>query len=216
MTGKPAIGVVDYGSGNLRSVSKAFEAAGASVRVSKDPGDFEAFDALVVPGVGAFGDCAGHLREAGLWEPLKEWINAGRPFLGICLGYQLLFESSEESPGVPGLGVLPGRVVRFADSHLKIPHMGWNSVRSPRAPLFDALESASFYFVHSYYPVPGEPGAVSALCDYGGEFAAAVSAGNVHGTQFHPEKSQAAGLALLRNFLRELPHPNPNAPLSGH
>lgn len=198
-----SIGVVDYGSGNLRSVSKALEAAGASVCLVTEEKQLATLDAVVVPGVGSFGDCAKNLRASGLWEPLVEWLKAGRPYLGICLGYQLLFESSEETPGEKGLGILEGRVVRFPDSALKIPHMGWNTLKDERGPLYQGAP-ASFYFVHSYFPVPSDGGIVSARCDYGGDFAASVSAGSLHAVQFHPEKSQANGLALLRNFLATL------------
>ncbi|CAN5621833.1 imidazole glycerol phosphate synthase subunit HisH [soil metagenome] len=199
------IGVVDYGSGNLRSVSKALEAAGASVRLITESAQLSGIDALVVPGVGSFGDCARNLRQSGLWQPLAEWLREGRPYLGICLGYQLLFESSEESPGEKGLGILPGRVVRFTDTSLKIPHMGWNTLSATNGPLYNALgEEPSFYFVHSFYPVPDEKSMVSGTCTYGLPFAASVSTGSLHATQFHPEKSQTTGLALLRNFLGTL------------
>ncbi len=222
-----SVGVVDYGSGNLRSVSKALEAAGARTGLISKPAELEAVDAVVVPGVGAFGDCASNLRATGLWDPLKEWIGVGRPYLGICLGYQLLFESSEESPGVAGLGVIPGRVVRFSGDGLnpdqaiphaeaqspqektvcglKVPHMGWNTLTGLRGPLYRGLpEGVSVYFVHSFYPVPEEASLVSATCEYGVRFAAGISRGALHATQFHPEKSQAAGLAILRNFLSTL------------
>jgi glutamine amidotransferase len=196
------VGLVDYGSGNLRSVGKALEAAGAAVRLVHSPAELDGLNAVVVPGVGSFGDCARNLRSTGLWEPLKTWIREGRPYLGICLGYQLLFESSEESPGVEGLGVLPGHVVRFPAGALKVPHMGWNTLEGVRGPLYRGLgEAPSFYFVHSYHPVPADPGVVSASCVYGAPFAASVSTGALHAVQFHPEKSQATGLALLRNFL---------------
>jgi len=201
----PKVGLVDYGSGNLRSVGKALEAAGATVPLIRTAEELETLDAVVVPGVGSFGDCARNLRSTGLWEPLKAWVHAGRPYLGICLGYQLLFESSEESPGVEGLGVLPGRVVRFPAGALKVPHMGWNTLENARGPLYQGLgEAPSFYFVHSFYPVPADSAAISASCTYGGTFAASVSTGALHATQFHPEKSQATGLALLRNFLASL------------
>ena len=199
------IGVIDYGSGNLRSVSKALEAAGAHVDLIKETAALDSVDAVVVPGVGSFGDCARNLRESGMWDPLIEWLDAGRPYLGICLGYQLLFESSEESPGVQGLGHLPGKVVRFPVTGLKVPHMGWNTLEQVRGPLYQGLEaSPSFYFVHSFYPVPADPALTSAVCEYGGYFAASVSTPTVHAVQYHPEKSQAAGLALLRNFLSTL------------
>lgn len=200
-----SIGVVDYGSGNLRSVSKALEAVGASVALVTSSAQLDPLDAVVVPGVGAFGDCAQNLRKSGLWEPLIEWLQAGRPYLGICLGYQLLFESSEESPGCNGLGVLPGRVVRFQGKRLKVPHIGWNVLLDMRGPMFKTLSSAPyFYFVHSYFPVPADDAIVSARCEYGGTFAASVSNGSLHATQFHPEKSQSAGLTLLKNFLDTL------------
>ena len=200
-----SIGVVDYGSGNLRSVCKALEASGASTTLVSDASRLEGFDAIVVPGVGSFGDCAANLQATGLWDPLREWIQAGRPYLGICLGYQLLFESSEESPGVGGLGVLPGTVVRFSDAGLKVPHMGWNSLSDLKGPIFEGLpEETSFYFVHSFYPVPADPALASSTCKYGCRFAASISRGALHATQFHPEKSQAAGLAVLRNFLSTL------------
>jgi glutamine amidotransferase len=162
-------------------------------------------DAIVVPGVGAFAHCAENLRATGLWEPVRDWAASGKPYLGICLGYQLLFESSEESPGVEGLGVLRGRVVRFAPGDLKVPHMGWNSLSHPRGPLYSGFPPrASMYFVHSYHPVPADEEIISARCDYGVTFAASVSRGLLHAVQFHPEKSQAAGLALLHNFLSTL------------
>ena len=200
-----SIGVVDYGSGNLRSVCKALEAIGASVSLVTTAAQLDTLEAVVVPGVGAFGDCAQNLRKAGLWEPLTEWLQAERPYLGICLGYQLLFESSEESPGHKGLGILPGRVVRFAGSGLKIPHIGWNTLLGARGPIYRTLPASPyFYFVHSYFPVPADDLLVSARCEYGGTFAASVSRGSLHATQFHPEKSQSAGLALLKNFLETL------------
>jgi glutamine amidotransferase len=211
--------LVDYGSGNLRSVSKALEAAGAGVTLCRDADALDGLDAVIVPGVGAFGDCARNLRETGLWEPIRAWLADGRPYLGICLGYQLLFESSAESPGVAGLGAFAGRVERFPDAGPKVPHMGWNTLEAPTGPLFAGLGDApSFYFVHSFFPVPSDPTLVSARCDYGEPFAAAISRGPVHAVQFHPEKSQSAGLALLRNFLATLTPalPHPHAPASCH
>lgn len=204
MSGK-RLGVVDYGSGNLRSVVKALEAAGAAPRLITSAGEMETIDALVVPGVGAFEHCAANLRASGLWEPVREWARAGRPYLGICLGYQLLFESSEESPGVEGLGVLKGTVRRFPQGDLKVPHMGWNTLSDLRGPLFAGFDGAvAMYFVHSFYPVPEDASVVCATSDYGVRFAAGVSVGALHAVQFHPEKSQGAGLALLRNFLSTL------------
>lgn len=201
----PVLGVIDYGSGNLRSVCKALEAAGATPRLISSASEMPSLDAIVVPGVGAFAHCAENLRAAGLWEPVRDWASSGKPYLGICLGYQLLFESSEESPGVEGLGVLPGRVVRFMAGDLKVPHMGWNTLGETRGPLYKGFPAeVSMYFVHSYYPVPADEEILSARCEYGISFAAGVSRGALHAVQFHPEKSQAAGLALLRNFLSTL------------
>ena len=204
----PLLGLVDYGSGNLRSVHRAIEESGGSCVSVRTPADAKSCTALVVPGVGSFGDCARQLREAGLWEFLREWLAADRPYLGICLGYQLLFESSEESPGVEGLAVLEGRVVHFErGGELKIPHMGWNQlhIRNTSDPLMQGLgENPEFYFVHSYYPVPEEPKNITATCHYGVEFAASVTRGNLHAVQFHPEKSQLLGLTMLRNFINSL------------
>lgn len=199
------IGVIDYGSGNLRSVLKSLEAAGAAPSLVTTPAQLDAVDAVVVPGQGSFGDCSRNLAASGLWDPIAEWIRADRPYLGICLGYQLLFDSSEESPGTKGLGIFAGHVGRFTDGSLKIPHMGWNTLVTPHGPLYAGMPDApSFYFVHSYYPMPDDASLVSASCEYGGLFAASISRGAVHATQFHPEKSQAAGQALLRNFLQTL------------
>ncbi len=201
----PKIGLVDYGSGNLRSVQRALEHAGADCAAVHSPAEAEGCAALVVPGVGSFGDCARQLREAGLWDFIKEWIAADRPYLGICLGYQLLFESSEESPGVEGFGALGGKVVHFPkESGLKIPHMGWNQLHITKGsdPLMAGLgENPDFYFVHSYYPVPSDTSVVTSTCNYGVEFAASVTRGNLSAVQFHPEKSQTLGLAMLRNFI---------------
>ncbi len=201
------IGIVDYGSGNLRSVSKALDTVGAHTRLVSTPAGLDAIDAIVVPGVGAFGDCARNLRATGLWEPLREWAAQDRPYLGICLGYQLLFESSEETPGVEGLGLLPGAVRRFPRSALKVPHMGWNTlaIRRPDDRLYASLSDApSVYFVHSYFPAPADSTLVSATCDYGGDFAASVTRGRLSAVQFHPEKSQRTGLAILKNFVSSL------------
>ncbi len=205
MSTRKKIGVVDYGSGNLRSVTRSLEAAGASAQLVTETAQFDEMDAIVVPGQGAFGDCSRNLRASGMWDGLVDWLKAGRPYLGICLGYQLLFESSEESPGTKGLGIFPGRVVKFHQSTLKIPHMGWNQIIDTRGDLYQGMpDKPFFYFVHSYFPVPDDRALLSGGCDYGGEFAASISCGAVHATQFHPEKSQAAGQALLRNFLSTL------------
>jgi glutamine amidotransferase len=197
------IAVADLGSGNLRSVAKALTAVGAEVVVSADPDVVAGADKLVVPGQGAFGACAAGLDRGGgaLRQAVHAFIQAGRPFFGICIGMQLLFGSSEENPGAPGLGILPGRVRRFAERPgLKIPHMGWNrTLRGPAAG-DGVAEGAFFYFVHSYYPEPARAEDVALTTDYGAPFCAAVARDNVFGTQFHPEKSQGAGLALLRRF----------------
>jgi glutamine amidotransferase len=195
--------VADLGSGNLRSVEKALAAVGAAVRVSADPEAIAGADRLVVPGQGAFGACAVALdgRGGALRQALKAFIATGRPYFGICIGMQLLFESSEENPGAHGLGVLPGRVRRFAERPgLKIPHMGWNQTRRGAGAPEGVPDGAFFYFVHSYYPDPTRPEDVALTSEHGAPFCAAVARGPVFATQFHPEKSQAAGLALLRRF----------------
>ena len=208
MSSLPVLGLVDYGSGNLRSVQRALEHAGGDCILVRKPADAADCTALVVPGVGSFGDCARQLREAGLWDFLREWIAAERPYLGICLGYQLLFESSEESPGVEGLGALRGKVVHFPkDSGLKIPHMGWNQlhINAPSDRLMTGFSQIpDFYFVHSYYPVPEDPSVITSTCHYGVEFAASVTKGKLSAVQFHPEKSQSLGLTMLRNFITSL------------
>lgn len=198
-------GLIDYGSGNLRSVAKAIDAVGGSVRIFALPGGLEQNDVLVLPGVGAFGDCVAQLRARELWDPIAAWLRDERPFLGICLGYQLLFESSEESPEVAGFGHFRGSVRRFRSGLVKVPHIGWNTIEptQPKAPLWQGLGGTNHvYFVHSFFPEPADPRIIAAHCDYGGRFAAAVTGpGPLLATQFHPEKSQRAGLALLRNFM---------------
>ena len=201
------IALIDYGSGNLRSVQKALEACGAQAALVSDCTGLDNADAVVVPGVGAFGDCASNLAKTGLWDPIKTWIREGRPYLGICLGYQLLFDSSEESPGVEGLGVFQGTVKRFPSGSGKVPHMGWNTldVKDPSEGLYRGLAMPpSVYFVHSFYPAPEDPSLISATCDYLVPFAASISSGKLHATQFHPEKSQHVGLAVLTNFLNSI------------
>jgi len=200
------IAVIDTGICNLRSVTKALEAVGAEPRVVRTPEELEASGGrgLVLPGVGALRDCVASLRATKLDEAVRGWIAADRPFLGVCLGMQALFERSEEG-NVTGLGIFPGEVVRFRrPAEIKIPHMGWNTVtfRQPDSPLTNSLtrEGESFYFVHSFHCVPGEAELVLAECDYGGTFTAAVGRGRVFATQFHPEKSQAKGLQIYRNF----------------
>jgi len=251
----PELAVIDYGMGNLRSVAKALEAVGARVRVvtrpeelrearaatvgvSSNAADDAATAGLVLPGVGALADCISALRASGFDQKIREWIAADRPFLGVCLGMQALFESSEEGLAesaflhggaiageaaasavgangealieenllTPGLGVFPGTVRRFRlPPDYKVPHMGWNTVRftQPNSPLLEGLETEgeAFYFVHSYYCAPSDRSLVLAECDYGGAFTAAIARGNCYATQFHPEKSQARGLQIYRNFL---------------
>lgn len=215
MKGGNAIGVVDYGMGNLRSVSKALESVGFAAKVSGSPTELSRCRGIVLPGVGAFRDCMGNLRRQGLLPFLSGVLAEGRPFLGICLGLQVLFSESEEFGRHEGLGFFGGRVVRFPQGlsvasprgeavPLKVPHMGWNRVEiSAEHPVLRGIpDGTHFYFVHSYYVVPEEPAVVACRTSYGIEFAAAVGRGNLLAVQFHPEKSQAAGLALLSNFGR--------------
>jgi imidazole glycerol-phosphate synthase subunit HisH len=199
------IGILDYGMGNLRSVQKGFEHVGAAARIVREPDEIGHVRRLVLPGVGAFGDAMEHLRGRQLVDPILAFIRTGRPFLGICLGLQLLFESSEEDGGHEGLGVFKGRVVRFRpiDKSMKVPHMGWNALRltQPACALFHGLgKRPSVYFVHSFHAAPADETVTAAVADYGGEFCAAVHAGNVFACQFHPEKSQRVGLRMLANF----------------
>jgi len=200
------IAVIDNGLCNLGSVLKAFEVVGATPKVVRTPAEVAAAnaDGLVLPGVGALRDCVASLKSSGLAGTVREWIAADRPFLGVCLGMQALFESSEEG-NTAGLGIFPGKVVRFRrPPEFKIPHMGWNTVRfvQPASPLQQGLrtEGESFYFVHSFHCVPADASLVLAECDYGGPFTAAIARGRCFATQFHPEKSQAKGLQLYRNF----------------
>jgi glutamine amidotransferase len=197
------IAVVDYDAGNLRSVAKALESLGADVRVTGDPTDVERADKIILPGVGAFGGAVRSLEAKGLVDPLRRAIQDGTPFLGICLGMQLLYESSEENPGVEGLGVVHGRVVRFP-AGLKVPHLGWNQVhQKENTPIWLEIPDHSFfYFAHSYFGVPEDYSVVSGETEYGMTFASAVHRKNVFGLQFHPEKSQKCGLKLLNNFIR--------------
>ena len=198
------IAVIDYEMGNLRSVQKALEHVGARAVITRDPAVIAAADAAVLPGVGAFGMCMENLRRHGLIAPVKDYVATGRPFLGICLGMQLLFDGSEEFGPVAGLGVLRGRVVRFPPSpELKVPHMGWNAVRvARRTPTLAGIDDGDYvYFVHSYYPVPADPAVVATTTGYGVEFASSVARDNVFACQFHPEKSQRVGLRILENFI---------------
>lgn len=202
------LGVLDYGAGNLRSVLNAFDAIDAHANLVTKPEDFESIDVLVFPGQGAFGDSIRILKETGLWEPLRAWLKAEKPYLGICLGYQLLFESSEESPGIEGLGVAKGQVRKFAPaSGLKIPHMGWNVAQweSNQAAVWQNLPNPTHvYFVHSYYPDVQDQSLALCRTDYGVSFISGIAKKNLVAVQFHPEKSQEAGLTLLRNALKVL------------
>ena len=197
--------IIDYGMDNLRSVSKALESLGASVKVSSNPSDVARADKLILPGVGAFPAAMRELSARKLIEPIKQAISRGTPYLGICLGLQLLFDRSEEGESAAGLGVLAGTVKRFSlNAELKVPHMGWNQVvRSQnRCAMLEGIPDSSFvYFVHSYYADPTDRSLVALEADYGGRFAAMVCRDNLYATQFHPEKSQAVGLRLLKNFV---------------
>ncbi len=196
------IALIDYGSGNVRSVFNALKFHGADVRLTADLAEIDSAEKVILPGVGAFGDCVSGLRDRGLWEPVKAWLAADRPFLGICVGYQMLFSESEESPGVAGFGFFPGKVRRFRTPGLKVPQIGWNELDLTPHPLWAGLgEKSHVYFVHSYYPEPDDESCIIARSTYGETFAAAAARGNVAGVQFHPEKSQAVGLGILKNFL---------------
>lgn len=199
------VALIDYGAGNLRSVANALNELGITPRIVADAAGLEGTTHLVLPGVGSFGDCMARLDERGLVAALRERISSGMPYFGICLGYQILFEESEETPGVAGLGIFPGKVKRFKElPGLKIPHMGWNSVVpcTPESGIWEGLGAEPyFYYVHSYFPVPADPSIIAAATTYGADtFAGAVQSGAIFACQFHPEKSQNAGIQLLRNF----------------
>jgi len=197
------VAVVDYDAGNTLSVTRALEKVGASVDLTPDPERVAAADAVVLPGVGAFGDCMKKLRERGMDEACRKTYESGKPFLGVCVALQVFFERSEESPGAEGLGFFPGTVVRFSSDKLKVPHMGWNQLSLKKEhPVLDGLDGEAFYFVHSYYPEPEEPSDVIGTSEYGVEFCAAAGRENLAAVQFHPEKSSRAGLKLYENFLR--------------
>jgi len=204
---KPRLAVIDYGMGNLRSVVRAWEHVGAHAYLVDSPDQIDGADALVFPGQGAIVDTMRLLKATGFDNSIRDWIDADRPFFGICLGLQALFEHSEEGD-TPALGIFKGSVKRFQiDPSLKIPHMGWNSVSFEQdAPLTEGLRSGEdqFYFVHSYFIDPKDPELALFHTDYGGRFVSGIRSGNCYATQFHPEKSQAKGLQLYRNFLRSL------------
>ncbi len=199
------IAIVDYDMGNLRSVEKAFLKLGLEAKVTRSPKEILNASHIVLPGVGAFKDCMRNLDQYGLIDPLLKSIEAGKPFLGICLGLQLLFEESTEFGVHKGLGVLKGRVVRFPSAGaegLKVPHMGWNSINKKKeSPLMNGItEGEYFYFVHSYYAAPDDAGATLTTTDYGLDFVSSIAKDNITACQFHPEKSQKAGLRVLKNF----------------
>ncbi len=211
------IAIVDYDMGNLRSVHKAFDAVGASSVVTRDRKTIKEASHVVLPGVGAFGDCMANLERYGLIDPIRRAVAEGKPFLGICLGLQVLFAESEEFGLHKGLGLVPGRVVRFPfgegagrvartgrEAALKVPHMGWNdlTVKKPAPPLEGVEDGAFAYFVHSYYVVPEDPSIASTVTSYGIDFVSSIWRDNVFACQFHPEKSQAVGLRIIRNFAR--------------
>ncbi len=202
--------IIDYGIGNLRSVEKALAHVGAEVERTDEPARIAAAERIVLPGVGAFGACIGEIRRRGLEAPIRSAVDAGTPLLGVCVGLQLLFEESTEGGTHTGLGLLPGRVVRFNefgeagpdDAPLKVPHVGWNTVHPARSsPLLGGIEDgAHFYFVHSYHAAAARPADVLATTPYGVDFPAIVHRNNVFGVQFHPEKSHRSGLRILKNF----------------
>ena len=200
------IAIIDYDAGNIRSVEKAFVSLGQEVTVTRDAGVLRSADKVVLPGVGNFGDCMQNLEKFGLVPVIREIASSGKPFLGICVGLQLLFDESEESPGVKGLGILKGRILRIPDGeNRKIPHMGWNSIHLVRqngtGRLFRGIPEQSYvYFVHSYYLKAADESIVTATTEYSVTIHASVEKGNVFATQFHPEKSSDTGLAILRNF----------------
>ena len=200
------LAIVDYGVGNLRSAQKAFETLGQPAEITSDAERIAAAPAVVLPGQGAFGTCMENLAAAGLVEPVRHAARSGRPFLGICVGMQILFEESEESPGVSGLGIFGGRVVRFPrDPDRKVPHMGWNQLKIVRrVPALAQVDDGAYvYFVHSYHPVAADPGVVVTTTSYGLDFVSSVGRDNVYAGVFHPEKSQRVGLALIRSFVAQ-------------
>jgi glutamine amidotransferase len=197
------IAIIDYQMGNLRSVQKAFAKVGHEAIITSDAGELSKASKVVLPGVGAFGDAMAELQRRSLVEPIRQAVASGKPFLGICLGLQLLFETGYEGSQHQGLGILPGEVVRFdLPSEFKVPHMGWNELKIVQpAPIYAGIDAGTHvYFVHSYYVKPRDSSVVATTTDYGIEFCSSVWQGNLYATQFHPEKSQAAGLKMLRNF----------------
>ncbi len=198
------IAVVDYDAGNVKSVEKAIEKLGAKHILTSDPAEIAKADAVILPGVGNFGDCVSKLKERGLDIALKEYAASGKPFLGICVGLQLLFDESEESPGVKGLSILPGKIKKFpASADIKVPQIGWNDIVESKGRLLDGIPAETyFYFVHSFYLECEDSSIVTSRTEYGVTYDSSVEKGNVFATQFHPEKSSDAGLKVLSNFLK--------------
>ncbi len=199
------VGVIDYGGGNLRNVLNVLKFLGHEGSLVSSPPDLEKVDRLVFPGVGSFGDCVAELDRKKLRDPVVDWVKGDRPYFGICLGYQVLFERSQETPETRGLGLFPGEVVHFpAQKGLKVPHMGWNQVNKVDPDYFvwkGTPDPLYLYFVHSYYPRPEETSLIASTTSYGEDFASSISRGRTFAGQFHPERSQEAGLQLIRNFL---------------
>ena len=198
------IAIIDYDAGNVKSVEKAIEHLGYSAKLTRDRQDIMNADSVILPGVGAFGDAMNRLSEYDLVPVIKDVVSQNTPFLGICLGLQLMFDSSEESPGAQGLSLLPGKVIRIPDKGLKVPHIGWNSLDYPNAGrLFEGIPEQSYvYFVHSYYLQADDPSIVTATTEYAAHIHASVEKGNIFATQFHPEKSSDVGLKMLENFMK--------------
>ena len=198
------IAIIDYGMGNLRSVQKGFEKVGQDAFITRDPEQLAQAKGVVLPGVGAFADAMANLKASGLDQAVLKAVADGKPFLGICLGQQLLFEASEEWGLTEGLGIFPGRVRRFPEGDLKVPHMGWNQVELQKDnPLLDGIpDKSAFYFVHSYYVDPVDPEVIVGITEYGVRFSSFVGRDKIFGIQFHPEKSSALGLKILDNFGR--------------
>lgn len=194
--------LIDYGAGNLYSVEKALTAVGADVKVTSNTEDLKRAKKIILPGVGAFGDCMKNLESTGLIPTILEEVAAGKFLLGICVGLQILFEESEESPNVKGLGIFKGKVKKISAENLKVPHMGWNSVEIKNSKIFSGVENKSyFYFVHSFHAIPDDKNLVTVSTDYGEKITAAVEHKNIFAVQFHPEKSGDVGLKVLKNFL---------------
>lgn len=212
---KPKIVIIDYGMGNLRSVQKGFERVGVEARVTRNKREIDDASAIVLPGVGAFGDCMGNLEKYRLIDPILRAVEDGKPYLGICLGLQILFSESEEFGHRRGLDLIKGRVVRFQpDSEHKVPHMGWNAIEKKKeAPFLQGIHHGDFfYFVHSYYVLPEEEIWIATVTHYGIPFASSIWKDHLFATQFHPEKSQKKGLKILENFAKFISkgHPEPD------